>query len=164
MPTIQQLIRHRRKKQYSKKKNRALDGRPQARGVVESITVIKPKKPNSSNKFVAKVLLQRIQRRVTVYEPGEGHGLQQHSIVLVEGGPIQDLVGCRYRICRGAKGYDSKPPFEVNATPGAVRQQARSKYGQNKSEAHAKNGMDPGQEARSARRTSQAEAPKRKKK
>ena len=144
MPTINQLVRHRRVRQFGKKKNRALGGRPQMRAVVEHITVIKPKKPNSSNKFIAKVVVQRTGRHLTVYEPGEGHHLQQHSIVLLEGGPIQDLVGCRYRIIRGAKGYDSRPPFEVNQTSGACRQQARSKYGQKRHEALTKKGMDPG--------------------
>ena len=144
MPTLNQLVRKRRRPQHGKKKNKALEGRPQARGVVESITVAKPKKPNSSNKFIAKVILTRTRKHVTCYEPGEGHGLQQHSIVLVEGGPIQDLVGVRYRIIRHAKGTDSRPPYEVNSTAGAVRQQARSKYGQGQKEADQLKGLDPG--------------------
>jgi small subunit ribosomal protein S12 len=141
-------VHKRREPQHSKKKNRALEGNPQARGIIQSLTVLKPKKPNSSNKFIVKVLLQRSQKLVTAYEPGEGHGVQQHGIVLVRGGPVQDLVGCRYKVVRGAKGYDSQPPFEVNGESGAVRQQARSKYGQTKHDAAASAGMDPGQRDR----------------
>jgi small subunit ribosomal protein S12 len=143
VPTLNQLVRNRRKKRNYKKTNRALEGRPQMRGVVKSTTIIKPKKPNSSSKFIAKVLLKS-GKTITVYEPGEGHALQEHSIVLVRGGPVQDLVGCRYKIVRGAKGYDSVPPFSVNGVNGAVRQQARSKYGQGQAHALTKKGMDPG--------------------
>lgn len=138
MPTLNQLARNKRKKRIYKKKNRALEGNPFARAVVRSITVDKPKKPNSSNKKVAVVLLQRTGVLKRVYIPGEGHGLQEHSIVLIRGGSIRDLPGVRYKVVRGAKGYDCQPPCTVNGESGALRQQARSKYGQKKEEAKAK--------------------------
>jgi small subunit ribosomal protein S12 len=135
MPTVQQLVRRRRQRRVYKKKNRALEGRPQARAVVESITVDKPKKPNSSNKKVATVIIQRTGAHKRVYIPGEGHNLQQHSIVLIRGGFVRDLPGVRYKVIRNARGTDLQPPNCVNQESGAKRQQARSKYGQKKADA-----------------------------
>ena len=101
MPTINQLIRKGRTEIESKKKNRALQGCPQRRGVCTRVYTTTPKKPNSALRKVARVRLVN-GFEVTAYIPGEGHNLQEHSIVLVRGGRVKDLPGVRYHIVRGA--------------------------------------------------------------
>ncbi len=121
MPTINQLVRKGRKKITKKKKNRALESSPQKRGVCTRVYTTTPKKPNSALRKVARVRLTN-GHEVTVYIPGEGHNLQEHSIVLVRGGRVKDLPGVRYHIVRGAldtAGVDN-------------RTQSRSKYGTKK--------------------------------
>ena len=118
MPTISQLIRHGRKVRKGKTKAPALGGCPQKRGVCTRVYTTTPKKPNSALRKVARVRLTN-GIEVTAYIPGEGHNLQEHSIVLVRGGRIKDLPGVRYHIIRGAldtSGVDD-------------RKQSRSKYG-----------------------------------
>ncbi|MEA1971675.1 MAG: 30S ribosomal protein S12 [Candidatus Cloacimonadota bacterium] len=118
MPTINQLVRKGRKKIVKKKKNRALDGCPQRRGVCTRVYTSTPKKPNSALRKVARVRLTN-GSEVTAYIPGEGHNLQEHSIVLVRGGRVKDLPGVRYHIVRGA--LDTAGVDE--------RRNSRSKYG-----------------------------------
>ncbi len=118
MPTINQLVRKGRKKISKKKKNKALSSCPQRRGVCTRVYTTTPKKPNSALRKVARVRLTN-GHEVTVYIPGEGHNLQEHSIVLIRGGRVKDLPGVRYHIIRGAldtAGVDN-------------RTQSRSKYG-----------------------------------
>ncbi|MBQ8425077.1 MAG: 30S ribosomal protein S12 [Clostridia bacterium] len=120
MPTINQIIRHGkgREKQASKVKCPALDSCPQKRGVCLNVTTTSPKKPNSAMRKIARVRLTNRQEG-TVYIPGEGHNLQEHSVVLIRGGRVKDLPGVRYHIIRG-----------VLDTAGVQnRKQARSKYG-----------------------------------
>ena len=118
MPTINQLIRHRRKKQRKRNKAPALLGCPQRRGVCTKVYTVTPKKPNSALRKVAKVRLTTGQE-VICYIPGEGHSLQEHSIVLVEGGRVKDLPGVRYHIVRGT--------LDTAGVEG--RRQSRSRYG-----------------------------------
>lgn len=118
MPTINQLVRHGRRHKKVKGKSRALASCPQRRGVCLQVTTRTPKKPNSALRKIARVRLSNGQE-VTAYIGGEGHNLQEHSIVLVRGGRVPDLPGVRYHIVRGA--LDS---LGVNA-----RKQGRSKYG-----------------------------------
>ena len=101
MPTIQQLVRNGRKRIVTKSKSRALDSSPQKRGVCVRVYTTTPKKPNSAMRKVARVRLTN-QKEVNAYIPGEGHNLQEHSIVLVRGGRVKDLPGVRYHILRGA--------------------------------------------------------------
>ncbi len=118
MPTINQLVRKGRTQKFKKVKARALGGCPQRRGVCLQVTTRTPKKPNSALRKIARVRLTNGQE-VTAYIGGEGHNLQEHSVVLVKGGRVRDLPGVRYHIVRGALdslGVDS-------------RQQGRSKYG-----------------------------------
>jgi len=118
LPTISQLVRHGRKAIKSKTKSPALKGCPQKRGVCTRVYTTTPKKPNSALRKVARVRLTN-GIEVTSYIPGEGHNLQEHSIVLVRGGRVKDLPGVRYHIIRGAldtSGVDD-------------RKQSRSKYG-----------------------------------
>lgn len=118
MPTINQLIRKGRTKIEKKKKNRALAACPQRRGVCTRVYTSSPKKPNSALRKIARVRLTN-GIEITAYIPGEGHNLQEHSIVLVRGGRVKDLPGVRYHIVRGAldcSGVDKR----VNS---------RSKYG-----------------------------------
>lgn len=118
MPTIQQLVRKGRKNIIKKSKSPALDGCPQKRGVCTRVYTSTPKKPNSAMRKVARVRLTN-GKEVNVYIPGEGHNLQEHSIVLIRGGRVKDLPGVRYHIIRGALdtlGVDD-------------RKQSRSKYG-----------------------------------
>ncbi len=118
MPTIQQLVRKGRKVIKATSKSRALDACPQRRGVCTRVYTTTPKKPNSALRKVAKVRLTN-GKEVIAYIPGEGHNLQEHSIVLIRGGRIKDLPGVRYHIVRGAldtAGVDD-------------RKQSRSKYG-----------------------------------
>ncbi len=100
MPTIQQLVRHGRKPKRKKSKSPALEGNPQRRGVCIRVYTTTPKKPNSALRKVAKVRLSN-GREVIAYIPGEGHNLQEHSVVLVRGGRVKDLPGVKYHIVRG---------------------------------------------------------------
>merc|ERR1712124_28567 len=118
MPTIQQLVRKGRKKLKSKSKSPALDSCPQKRGVCTRVYTTTPKKPNSAMRKVARVRLSH-GKEVNAYIPGEGHNLQEHSIVLIRGGRVKDLPGVRYHVIRGTLdtgGVDD-------------RTQRRSKYG-----------------------------------
>lgn len=118
MPTINQLVQQGRKKVEVKKKNPALKGNSQKRGVCTRVYTTSPKKPNSALRKVARVrLVNGIE--VTAYIPGEGHNLQEHSIVLIRGGRVRDLPGVRYKIIRGA----------FDCAPVQNRKQARSLYG-----------------------------------
>ena len=121
MPTIQQLARKGRASKAGKSKPRALKGSPQRRGVCTRVFTTTPKKPNSALRKVARVRLSS-GIEVTAYIPGEGHNLQEHSIVLVRGGRVRDLPGVRYRIVRGA----------LDTQGVKNRQQARSRYGAKK--------------------------------
>ncbi len=118
MPTINQLCRFGRQQPKVKSKSGALKGKPQARGVCTRVFTMTPKKPNSALRKVARVKLTT-GIVVTAYIPGEGHNLQEHSIVLIRGGRVKDLPGVRYHIVRGA----------VDSSGVADRKQARSKYG-----------------------------------
>ncbi len=118
MPTIQQLIRQGRSSKSSKTKTPALKGSPQRRGVCTRVFTTTPKTPNSALRKVARVRLTS-GIEVTAYIPGEGHNLQEHSIVLVRGGRVRDLPGVRYKIIRGA----------LDASGVKDRKQARSRYG-----------------------------------
>ena len=137
MPTINQLVRKPRKRKLSKTKSPALrlrfntlknkmlrepTGAPQKRGVVTQVRTVTPKKPNSALRKVARVRLSN-GLEVTAYIPGEGHTLQEHSVVLVRGGRIRDVPGVRYLVIRGA----------LDATGVEGRQRSRSKYGTRKS-------------------------------
>ena len=121
MPTIQQLVRKGRKDKKAKVKTAALKGSPQRRGVCTRVYTTTPKKPNSAMRKVARVKL-RNGTEVTAYIPGEGHNLQEHSMVLVRGGRVKDLPGVRYRIIRGS--LDTQGVKD--------RKQARSRYGAKK--------------------------------
>ena len=118
MPTIQQLVRKGRKSQSDKTKTPALKGSPQRRGVCTRVATKTPKKPNSALRKVARVRLTS-GVEVSAYIPGEGHNLQEHSIVLVRGGRVKDLPGYRYKIIRGV----------LDASGVRDRKQARSRYG-----------------------------------
>ena len=121
MPTINQLVRKPRKRKRSKRNTPLLEGCPQKRGVCLQVKTVTPKKPNSALRKVARVRLSN-GKEVTAYIPGEGHNLQEHSIVLVRGGRVRDLPGVRYKIIRG-----------VLDTLGVEdRRQARSRYGAKK--------------------------------
>ncbi|MBN2664188.1 MAG: 30S ribosomal protein S12 [Bacteroidales bacterium] len=121
MPTIQQLIRKGRKQLTKKSKSPALDSCPQRRGVCVRVYTTTPKKPNSAMRKVARVRLTN-GKEVNAYIPGEGHNLQEHSIVLVRGGRVKDLPGVRYHIVRGT--------LDSDGVEG--RRQQRSKYGAKK--------------------------------
>jgi small subunit ribosomal protein S12 len=125
MPTINQLVRHPRMVQKSKKKNVALMSCPQKRGVCLVVKTVTPKKPNSALRKVARVRLSN-GKEVTAYIPGIDHNLQEHSIVLVRGGRVRDLPGVRYHIVRGA--LDALG-VEMQAKFNARRSKSRSKYG-----------------------------------
>ena len=101
MPTIQQLVRKGRKKLVDQSKSKALDACPQRRGVCVRVYTTTPKKPNSAMRKVARVRLTN-GKEVNAYIPGEGHNLQEHSIVMIRGGRVKDLPGVRYHIIRGA--------------------------------------------------------------
>ncbi len=118
MPTINQLIRKGRKRVFEATKTPALKGSPQKRGVCTRVYTSTPKKPNSALRKVARVRLTN-QMEVTAYIPGEGHNLQEHSIVLIRGGRIKDLPGVRYHIIRGT----------MDTLGVADRRRGRSKYG-----------------------------------
>ena len=118
MPTIQQLVRKGRQDKVSKNNTPALKGSPQRRGVCTRVYTTTPKKPNSALRKVARVRLTN-GIEVTCYIPGEGHNLQEHSIVLIRGGRVKDLPGVRYHIVRGT----------LDASGVSGRKQSRSKYG-----------------------------------
>jgi len=132
MPTINQLVRKGRRKTTKKTKTPALrftyntlknrlvesDGSPQKRGVCVQVKTTTPKKPNSALRKIARVRLSNLME-VTAYIPGEGHELQEHSVVLIEGGRVKDLPGVRYHVVRGT----------LDTTGVANRKQGRSKYG-----------------------------------
>ena len=121
MPTISQLIRKGRKSLVEKTKTPALNSSPQKRGVCTRVYTTTPKKPNSALRKVARVRLTN-QIEVTAYIPGEGHNLQEHSIVMIRGGRVKDLPGVRYHIIRG-----TMDTAGVND-----RRRSRSKYGAKK--------------------------------
>lgn len=118
MPTISQLIRYGRKKKHKKAKAPALQGCPQRRGVCTRVWTMSPKKPNSALRKVARVRLTN-GVEVNAYIPGEGHNLQEHSIVLVRGGRVKDLPSVRYHVIRGT----------LDASGVDRRRRGRSKYG-----------------------------------
>ena len=118
MPTINQLVRKGREKAAKKDKAPALERNPQKRGVCTRVYTTTPKKPNSALRKVARVRLTN-GYEVTAYIPGEGHNLQEHSIVLIRGGRVKDLPGVRYHIIRG----------KLDAAGVADRKRSRSKYG-----------------------------------
>ena len=121
MPTIQQLVRKGRQDKTAVTKTAALKGNPQRRGVCTRVYTTTPKKPNSALRKVARVRLSS-GIEVSAYIPGEGHNLQEHSMVLVRGGRVKDLPGVRYKIVRGA--------LDTQGVKG--RKQARSRYGAKK--------------------------------
>jgi len=118
MPTINQLVRKPRKSPKSKSKVRDLDACPQKRGVCLQVRTVTPKKPNSALRKVTRVRLSN-GKEITAYIGGEGHNLQEHSIVLVRGGRVRDLPGVRYHVVRGS--------LDTLGVDG--RNKARSKYG-----------------------------------
>ncbi|MCQ2408930.1 MAG: 30S ribosomal protein S12 [Clostridia bacterium] len=118
MPTINQLIRNGREKQVKKSQTPIMQQCPQKRGICLSVTTTTPKKPNSALRKIARVRLVNGMEG-TVYIPGVGHNLQEHSVVLIRGGRVKDLPGVRYHIIRGA----------LDTAGVAKRMQARSKYG-----------------------------------
>ena len=118
MPTINQLIRHGRERQTKKTTTPIMGTCPQKKGVCLSVTTTSPKKPNSALRKIARVRLVNGMEG-TVYIPGEGHNLQEHSVVLIRGGRVRDLPGVRYHIIRGTLDTAGIPK----------RRQARSKYG-----------------------------------
>ena len=118
MPTINQLIRKPRTQQSTKSKTPVLEGCTQKRGVCLQVKTVTPKKPNSALRKVARVRLSN-GKEVTAYIPGEGHNLQEHSIVLIRGGRVRDLPGVRYKIIRGV----------LDTLGVSDRRQARSCYG-----------------------------------
>ncbi|TLY31130.1 MAG: 30S ribosomal protein S12 [Ignavibacteria bacterium] len=121
MPTINQLVRLSREQLIWKSKAPALQGSPQKRGVCTRVYTTTPKKPNSALRKVARVRLTN-SIEVTAYIPGEGHNLQEHSIVLIRGGRVKDLPGVRYHIVRGT----------LDTAGVTDRKQGRSKYGAKK--------------------------------
>jgi len=118
MPTIQQIIKHKRQVRKQKTKSPALKSCPQRRGVCMRVYVNSPKKPNSALRKVARVRLSS-GYEITAYIPGIGHTIQEHSVVLVRGGRVRDLPGCRYHVIRGT----------LDATGVKARKRGRSKYG-----------------------------------
>ncbi len=118
MPTIAQLVRKGRDTKQTKTKTPALRGAPQRRGVCTRVFTHTPKKPNSALRKVARVRLSS-GYEVTAYIPGEGHNLQEHSIVLIRGGRVKDLPGVRYKVIRGT----------LDTSGVRDRKQARSRYG-----------------------------------
>ena len=121
MPTIQQLVRKGRKKLSSKSKSPALKSCPQKRGVCTRVYTTTPKKPNSALRKVARVRLTN-GHEVSTYIPGEGHNLQEHSVVLIRGGRVKDLPGVRYHVIRG--------PLDTQGV--SSRKKRRSLYGTKK--------------------------------
>ncbi len=132
MPTINQLVRKGRRDKTAKVKSAALKGSPQRRGVCTRVYTTTPKKPNSALRKVARVRLTS-SVEVTAYIPGEGHNLQEHSMVLVRGGRVKDLPGVRYKIIRGS--------LDTQGVKG--RKQARSRYGAKKEKLMPRKGPAP---------------------
>ena len=126
MPTINQLVRKPRQAPIEKSKVPAMEACPQKRGVCVRVYTTTPKKPNSALRKVARVRLSN-QIEVTTYIPGEGHNLQEHSVVLIRGGRVKDLPGCRYHVVRGP--HDASGAIGPSNTNKANRTQGRSKYG-----------------------------------
>jgi len=122
MPTINQLVKKNRKKKRKFSKSPVLNGCPQKRGVCLQVRTMTPKKPNSALRKITRVRLSN-GKEVTTYIPGEGHTLQEHSIVLVRGGRVRDLPGVRYQVVRGA----------LDSLGVEGRKQSRSRYGAKKS-------------------------------
>ena len=122
MPTVNQLIRKGRRKKKTKSKSPVLQNCPQKRGVCLIVKTMTPKKPNSALRKIARIRLSN-GREASAYIPGEGHNLQEHSIVLVRGGSVRDLPGVRYHIVRGK--------LDCSGVEG--RKKSRSKYGAKKS-------------------------------
>ena len=118
MPTISQLVRKQRKAVKAKTKSPAMQSNPQKRGVCTRVFTRTPKKPNSALRKVARVRLTN-GFEVSTYIPGEGHNLQEHSVILIRGGRVKDLVGVRYHTVRGA----------LDCAGVKDRKQSRSKYG-----------------------------------
>ncbi len=118
MPTINQLVRKGRNRPVAKSKSPVLESSPFKRGVCTQVKTMTPKKPNSALRKIARVRLSN-GKEVTAYIPGEGHNLQEHSIVLVRGGRVKDLPGVRYHIVRGV----------LDCTGVESRRRSRSKYG-----------------------------------
>src|SRR5881398_3005357 len=118
MPTINQLVRKGRRDKVAKTKTAALKGSPQRRGVCTRVYTTTPKKPNSALRKVARIRISG-GIEVTAYIPGEGHNLQEHSVVLVRGGRVKDLPGVRYKVVRGT----------LDAAGVSDRRKARSQYG-----------------------------------
>ncbi len=118
MPTFNQLKKNARRKKITRKRTRALEGRPQKKGVCMKIMIVTPKKPNSALRKVAKIRLSN-KRVVMSYIPGEGHNLQQYSTVLMRGGRVKDLPGIKYHLIRG----------KFDFTGLENRTSSRSKYG-----------------------------------
>ena len=118
MPTISQLVRKGRQDKIGKTKTPALKGSPQRRGVCTRVYTTTPKKPNSALRKVARVRITG-SIEITAYIPGEGHNLQEHSVVLVRGGRVKDLPGVRYKVVRGT----------LDAAGVSDRKKARSQYG-----------------------------------
>ena len=123
VPTIQQLVRQGRKPKTKRDKTPGLAGAPQRRGVCTRVYTVTPKKPNSALRKVCRVRLAT-GVEVTAYIPGEGHNLQEHSIVLIRGGRVRDLPGIRYKVIRGT----------LDAAGVGDRKKARSRYGAKKKE------------------------------
>jgi small subunit ribosomal protein S12 len=118
LPTVNQLVRKGRVTPKAKTKTPALRGAPQKRGVCTRVYTVTPRKPNSALRKVARVRLTNLNE-VTAYIPGEGHNLQEHSVVLVRGGRVADLPGVRYKVIRAA----------LDTSGVAERKQGRSRYG-----------------------------------
>ena len=118
MPTINQLVRLGRRRPKTKSKSPVLESNPQKRGVCLIVKTMTPKKPNSALRKITRVRLSS-GRETTAYIPGEGHNLQEHSIVLIRGGRVRDLPGVRYHVVRGT--------LDCSGVEG--RNQSRSKYG-----------------------------------
>jgi len=122
MSTIQQLIKYKKQKKKCKTKSPALEKNPQRKGVCLKVYTRTPKKPNSAIRKIAKIRLTN-KFRIIAYIPGEGHNLQEHSVVLVRGGRVKDLPGVRYHIVRGKYDFQGL----------SKRKKSRSKYGTKKS-------------------------------
>lgn len=120
MITLTQLVKNKRKKKKHKIRSVDLKANPFLRGVCFRLAIVKPKKPNSANRKIARVRLSN-KRKVTVYIPGQGHNLHEHSNVLVRGGRVKDLPGVKYHIIRGK--------LDCNNQETIKRVRARSKYG-----------------------------------
>ena len=118
MPTMNQLVRKGRRRVVRKSKSPVLENSPFKRGVCTQVKTMTPKKPNSALRKIARVRLSN-KKEITAYIPGEGHNLQEHSIVLVRGGRVKDLPGVRYHIVRGV----------LDSTGVEGRRRGRSKYG-----------------------------------